>query len=182
MGTLYTPKYGRWPKMCYNAPHLKQLGWVQLDIRTIPHANLTTSYTNETLYGFYTEIKEGVNSKEMIIITGLTPTSNPDTNKYCYISCNAIKGPNTETLMGENYVLVHYSSGVGRSELVTQLRLKHDNYSNEYPILTNSEYITIEVFEINTVEGYAKVGVKKIVGGGNDIKLETPTPSPALIQ
>ena len=130
--------------MCYNAPHLKQLGWVQLDIRTIPQANLTKSYTNETLYGFYTEINEGVNSKEIIIITGLTPTSNPDTNKYCYISCNTIKGPNTGTLMGGNSVLVRYSSGVGRSELVTKLRLKHDDYSDEYTISTNSEYTTIK--------------------------------------
>ena len=58
---------------------------------------------------------------QMITTTGLTPTSNPDTNTYYYISYNAIESPNTGTLMGGNAVLVHHSDGVGRSELVAQL-------------------------------------------------------------
>jgi len=179
MGTSYNLPDGRGPKMCYNAPHLKQLGWVdQSNIRTIPQASLTTSHTIETLYGVYSEINEGINRKEMIIIPELTSASNPGANKDYYISYNAMKGPNTGALMGGNAVLVHHSSGVGRpSELVAQLRLNHNVYSNEYSILINSEYITIEVIEINTVSGYARVRVK----GGNDTTLETPAPSPPLI-
>ena len=131
------------------------------------------------MYGIYTEINEGINSTKMIITTGLTPVSNPDTNTYYYISYNAIEGPNTGTRMGGNIVLVHHTDGVGRSDLVVQLRSEHDNYSNEYIISTNAEYITIKVLATKTAEGYATVGVKIIVGGGHDIPLETPIPSPA---
>ena len=116
----------------------------------------------------------------MIMTTGLTPSSNPDTNKYCYISYNAIKGSNTGSLIGGNAGLVHHSDGVDRSDLVAQLQLEHDNYSDECNILTNAEYITIKVLAINTAKDYAVVGVKNI-GGGNDIILETPTLSLASI-
>jgi len=178
MGTSYNLPDGRGPKMCYNAPHLKQLGWVDdSNIRTIPQASLTTSYTID-LYGVYSESNNESYRNEMIIIPELTSARNPRANKDYYISYNAMKGPNTGALMGGNAVLVYHSSGVGRpSELVAQLRLNHNVYSNEYSILINSEYITIEVIEINTVSGYARVRVK----GGNDTTLETPAPSPPLI-
>jgi len=182
MGTSYNLPDGRGPKMCYNAPHLKQLDWVDdSNIRTMPQASLTTSYTIRTLYGVYSERgNEGINRREMIILPELTSASNPGANNDYFISYNAMKGPNTGTRMGGNAVLVHHSSGVGRSsKLVAQLRFNHPHYSNEYSILINSEYITIKVIEINTVSGYAEVGVKV----GNDTQLETPAPySPLTLE
>ena len=80
-----------------------------------------------------------------------------------------------------NAVLVHHSDVVGRPDLVAQLWLEQDDYSDKYTISTNTEYITIKVSTINTAKGYAKVGIKNIDGGGNDITLETPTLSPASI-
>ena len=158
MGSSYNAVNGRWPSMCYNAPKLMQLNWVdQPNIRDIVEEDLTTSYTNTDLYGVYHSRTHVSNGRKMVMKINLN-----NSNVKYFISYNAQKHQNVQTQMGGDLVLVHKRSGsTGASELVASLISGHAHFSDEYTISSGNEYITIKVTAANSSIGFATVGVKK---------------------